>query len=78
MSKTIQIRNVPDALHRRLKASAAKLGISLSGYVLSEIREIAEKPTLADFRERLGRCEPQEFEVDTARMVREETRRAVI
>jgi len=35
MSKTIQIRNVPDALHRRLKARAAKLGISLSGYVLS-------------------------------------------
>lgn len=68
----IQLRNVPDALHRRLKARAAMAGMSLSDYLLSEIREIAEKPTLAEFRERLGRREPMELQLDIARIVREE------
>ena len=72
MSKMIQLRNVPDALHRRLKARAAMAGMSLSDYLLSEIREIAEKPTLAEFRERLGRREPMELQLDIARIVREE------
>ena len=49
----IQLRNLPDALHRSLKARAAMLGTSLSDYLLAEIREIAERPTLAEFRERL-------------------------
>ncbi|HEX7958379.1 MAG TPA: hypothetical protein VF493_00580 [Terriglobales bacterium] len=45
MSKMIQIRNVPDALHRGLKDRAAMAGMSLSDYLLMEIKEIAEKPT---------------------------------
>jgi len=53
MSKMIQIRNVPDAWHRHLKARAAVAGMSLSDYLLSRIRGIAEPPTLAEFRERL-------------------------
>lgn len=68
----IQLRNVPDSLHRRLKARAAMAGMSLSDYLLSEIREIADKPTLAEFRERLGRREPVELGVDVAGMIREE------
>lgn len=68
----IQLRNVPDALHRRLKARAAMAGMSLSDYLLSEIREIAEKPTLAEMRERLHRFGPLGTEIDTARLVREE------
>jgi antitoxin FitA len=47
----IQLRNVPDALHRRLKARAAMAGMSLSDYLLAEIREIAERPTLAELRD---------------------------
>jgi len=58
MSKMIQLRNVPDALHRTLKARAARAGMSLSDYLLAEIREIAERPTLAEFRERLHQREP--------------------
>jgi antitoxin FitA len=49
----IQIRNVPDALHRRLKSRAALAGMSLSDYLLSEIREVAERPTLEELRARL-------------------------
>ena len=71
MSKTVQIRNVPDRLHRRLKARAAKEGMSLSGYLLAEIKEIAEQPALAEFRERLHWHEPVTAEIDSARMIRE-------
>jgi antitoxin FitA len=72
MSKMIQLRNVPDALHRRLKARAAMAGMSLSDYLLSEIKEIAEKPTMAEMREILHQREPISVSIDTARLVREE------
>jgi plasmid stability protein len=72
MSKMIQLRNVPYALHRTLKARAAMAGISLSDYLLAEIREIAERPTLAEFRERLHQRKPVAAQFDTARLVREE------
>jgi antitoxin FitA len=55
MSAMIQIRNVPDALHRRLKSRAALAGMSLSDYLLAEIREVAERPTLDELRARLAR-----------------------
>ena len=55
MTTMIQIRNVPDALHRRLKSRAALAGMSLSDYLLSEIRQAAERPTLDELRARLER-----------------------
>lgn len=72
MSKMIQLRNVPDALHRTLKARAARAGMSLSDYLLAEIREVAERPTLAEFREGLHQRKPVAAQFDTARLVREE------
>jgi plasmid stability protein len=74
MSKMVQLRNVPDELHRSLKARAAMAGMSLSDYLLSEIREIAERPTLAELRERLHRRKPVDAELHTARLVHEERR----
>ena len=71
MSKMIQLRNVPDGLHRSLKARAAMAGMSLSDYLLMEIKEIAARPTLAELRERLHQREPV-AELDTARWVRME------
>lgn len=53
MSIMIQIRNVPDALHRRLKARAALAGMSLSDYLLNEICLVAERPTIEELRARL-------------------------
>jgi plasmid stability protein len=53
MTTMIQIRNVPDALHRRLKSRAALAGMSLSDYLLSEIRQVAGRPTLEELRARL-------------------------
>jgi hypothetical protein len=68
----IQLRNVPDALHRGLKARAAMAGMSLSEYLLAEIKEIAERPTLAELRERLHTRKPVSAQIDTAQLVREE------
>ena len=68
----IQLRNVPDALHRNLKARAAMAGMSLSDYLLVEIREIAEKPTLSELREQLHQRTPITAQIDTRRLVREE------
>jgi plasmid stability protein len=53
MTTMIQIRNVPDALHRRLKSRAALAGMSLSDYLLGEIRQAAERPTLDELQARL-------------------------
>ncbi len=72
MSKMIQLRNVPDALHRKLKARAAMAGMSLSDYLLSEIREIADRPTWSELRERLQRREPVVLTESAAEAVRAE------
>jgi plasmid stability protein len=53
MSKTIQIRNVPDAVHRKLKVRAAHAGKSLSELLLAEISQFAAIPTPEEMRERL-------------------------
>jgi len=71
MSKMVQIRNVPDALHRRLKARAAMEVKSLSDYLLSELREIAEQPTLAELRETIRRREPVSAEMSVADIIRD-------
>jgi antitoxin FitA len=72
MTKMIQVRNVPDVLHRTLKARAATAGMSLSDYLLGELREIAERPTLAEFRERLHTRRPIAVTLNTADLLREE------
>jgi antitoxin FitA len=51
--KMIQIRNVPDELHRRLKARAATEGVSLSDYLRAQMQEVAERPTAAELKLRL-------------------------
>jgi plasmid stability protein len=75
MPRVIQIRDVADALHRRLKARAARAGMSLSDYLLAEIKEISDLPSLAETRERLQRREPITAQIHTARLLREERRR---
>jgi plasmid stability protein len=71
MSKMIQLRNVPDGLHRTLKARAAMAGMSLSDYLISEIRQVAARPTLAELRERVQRRE-RVLKVSAAAVIREE------
>lgn len=54
MAKMIQLRHVPDDLHRTLKARAALEGLTLSDYLLREVRRIAERPTDDELRRRIA------------------------
>ena len=72
MSKMIQIRNVPDALHRKLKTRAANNGMSLSAYLLSELREIADLPTLKEWQQGLEKRRPVELPFSAADLIRAE------
>ena len=52
MTKMIQIRNVPDRVHREVKARAVRAGMSLSDYLLREIEHLIEAPTIEDVLDR--------------------------
>jgi hypothetical protein len=60
MSVMVQIRNMPDAMHRVLKSRAAAQGMSLSDYLLQELRKSAEVPTMAEMLERIRNRPPVE------------------
>lgn len=72
MSKMIQLRHVPDALHRQLKARAALSGLPLSDYLIREVRKIAEQPTPEEMRERLQRRDSYRGKSVPADLVRAE------
>lgn len=68
----IQIRNVPEDLHRRLKARAAMAGLSLSDLLLQEIKAVADRPTLEEMRARLASRRSPALDVSPAEAVRAE------
>jgi len=72
MPKVIQIRNVPEPLHRTLKSRAALSGMSLSDYLLAELRRTAEQPTIEEMLERLRQLPPAELKESPADAVRAE------
>jgi plasmid stability protein len=72
MDTMIQIRNVPAALHRELKSRAALAGMSLSDYLLREIRQVAERPTLDQLRARLDSRPPATLSLTPAEAIRDE------
>jgi plasmid stability protein len=72
MSVMIQVRNVPEELHRVLKSRAAKEGKSLSDYILSELRQMAALPTLEEMHERLQQRSRVSPDVASAQLIREE------
>jgi plasmid stability protein len=49
----VQIRNVPTELHRKLKARAAIEGLSMSDFVMREIRKALDRPTRQEMLDRL-------------------------
>jgi plasmid stability protein len=53
MPKILQIRGVPDDTHQKLRTKAAAAGMSLSRYALTQLIEIADRPTLSEV---LGRA----------------------
>jgi antitoxin FitA len=72
MTSMIQIRNVPDALHRELKSRAALAGMSLSDYLLSELRLVAGRPTISELQARLQQRPATSLSVSPEQAVRAE------
>jgi len=68
----IQLRHVPEAVHRRLKSRAALAGLSLSDFLVREVRKIAEEPTLEEMLERLKTREPYRGSLSPTATIREE------
>lgn len=48
MSKMVQIRNMPESVHREVKARAARAGMSLSDYLLREVERLAAAPPVEE------------------------------
>lgn len=72
MPRMIQIRHVPDAIHRRIKAKAAMEGMSLSDYLRQEVVEIAARPTVSELRQRLAERSSVRTRVTPAQAIRSE------
>ncbi len=72
MSKMIQLRNVPDALHRKLKARAAEEGLSLSDFLIQEVRKVAERTSDDEIRARLAALPPLNLKTSPTDIVRQE------
>ncbi len=73
MSTTmVQIRNVPSAFHRRLKARAAMEGMSMSDYILREVGKALDRPTRLEVIERLRARPIRKLRVSAAAIIREE------
>jgi plasmid stability protein len=72
MHRMIQIRNVPDALHRKLKARAADSGQTLSDYLLAELERLAARPTRDEMLARLHGRQRVTLKTPAAVVIREE------
>jgi plasmid stability protein len=72
MSTMVQIRNVPAEIHRRLKVRAASEGISMSDYVLREIRKSLDRPTRQEVLERLQAQPVRKLRRSAADLIRSE------
>jgi plasmid stability protein len=72
MSRMIQVRNVPEALHRKLKARAALAGQSLSDYLLCELERTASRPTRQEMLARIHSRTRVRLKTAAAVVIREE------
>lgn len=72
MARNVQIRNFPEELHRKLKARAAMKGMSISDYLLLEIKRILEVPTLEEWRKKWATRERTNPSPSSAEIIREE------
>ena len=72
MSKMVQVRNIPDALHRKLKARAAHSGQTLSDYLLAELERLATRPTREEMLARIHSRKRVTLKTSAAVVIREE------
>jgi len=72
MAVMIQIRNVPEPVHRVLKARSALLGKSLSDVILEELQAMAALPAPEELLQQLREVEPFKMKRSSARLIRKE------
>ena len=72
MSTMIQIRNVPDAIHRRAKARAALAGMTLSEYALRALMREVDEPTMEELAARIRELPPVQAEPSAAEIIRQD------
>ncbi len=69
MGKLVQVRDVPEDVHRTLKARAAQAGMSLSEYLRAELTRIAALPTNEELRARLRQRTPVPMPRETPEVI---------
>ena len=52
MSRTLQIRDVPDEVHAAVRTRAAQAGLSVSDYLLNLVSDLVTRPSMAEMVER--------------------------
>jgi len=72
MTTMIQIRNVPDEIHRQVKARAALSGMSMSEFILRELKRVIERPSREEVLDRLARLPGVEVEPSPSELIRKE------
>lgn len=72
MTKMIQVRHVPESVHRALKSKAALAGMSLSDWLLLELEVLANLPTEKEWLARLEAAEPFAMQASSAALIRKE------
>jgi plasmid stability protein len=70
MAKTIQIRNVPEAVHRKLKSRASRKGLSLTEYLRQELARSADQLTMDEFLAKLKKRPVVHLDVDPVEILR--------
>ena len=71
MAKMLQVRNVPDRVHRILKARAAREGMSLSDFIKKELVRSVERPTMREWLESTRQAKPIPTKRSAAQIVRQ-------
>lgn len=71
MSKMIQVRGVPDEVHRILKSRASREGMSLSDFLKHELQRVSARPTAQEWLERAQRSKPIPTQLTPAEVIRQ-------
>jgi len=70
MSRMLQVRNLPDQIHRTLKSRAAREGMTLSDFVKRELQNSASLPTQQEWLDRVARAKPVRSDRTAAQIIR--------
>ncbi len=75
MPKMIQVRNVPDALHRELVRRAEARGETLTQYIQGILEREVSRPPAAEVIERIRGRQPVALDRPASELIREERAR---